>query len=280
MRIKVFSSGSKGNATLVSYNNTNILIDCGITKKDIDLNLNKYNLTINDLDALLITHEHTDHVKSLSTFLRVNNLKIYMSKGTYEGCKNQFLHQKKENDYKRLVEKYNYKDIYILNRIDNSIMYNNFSVNDFVITPLLLSHDANETVGFLFQLDDKKMVYIADTGYVHEDLFPIISNADAYIFESNHDPDLLMNCVDRPYPLRVRISSEHGHLSNELSMTYLTRLIGDKTKVVMHAHVSEDCNLSQIIESTRKRVFESFNFNPENVEFVILKASPAKDYEI
>ena len=83
MRIKVFSSGSAGNCTILLFDKFNILVDCGITKKEIEENLNEYFLSIRDIDALLITHEHIDHIKSLPSFLKIEGLPIYMSKGTY-----------------------------------------------------------------------------------------------------------------------------------------------------------------------------------------------------
>ena len=140
-------------------------------------------------------------------------------------------------------------------------------------------HDAYETIGFVFTAELKRFVYITDTGYVHNNLYNVISNADAYLLEANHDPEILL-ASDRPYNLKMRILSDYGHMSNLDSMLTLVNVMGSNTKLVLHAHVSQECNLSQIIELERQKVFKEYDINTDNIEFAILYPRRSKEYII
>ena len=279
MKFSVFSSGSDGNCTLVQTEEVKVLIDAGITKKLIEENLSRYSLEIKDIDALLITHEHVDHIRALPMLLKECNLVIYMSGGTYMAIKEQFMRPGKEKALMLLETRLNNGTIIIINRIDMSILYPSFTIKDLKIQVLPAFHDARECIGFSFIEDKKKLVYITDTGYVHQDIYEDIANADAYILESNHDPEILMHS-NRPYPLKIRILSDHGHMSNEDSMVTLCNVMGNKTKYILHAHVSQECNLSEIIELTRKKVFDDYGLDTTNVKFYILGPRFSGDYEI
>lgn len=278
MKISVFSSGSSGNCTLVRANDYNILIDVGISKKSLDENLLEYNLTLNDIQIILITHEHTDHTKGFNAILKYESVKIYLTKGTYH----YILSSNKDKNpkvYSKMVERLENGTIILLDRIENSIFYQEINLFNAKISVLPTFHDASESVGFIIHEEEKRLVYITDTGYVHEALFGAISNAEAYILESNHDPAILMHS-NRPYHLKMRILSNHGHISNEDSMVVLANTIGDKTKLVMHAHISQECNLTHIVELTRKKVFGDYGIDTSGIEFVILSPNPTKEYEL
>lgn len=279
MKFSIFSSGSDGNCTLIRTNKINLLIDAGITKKLIEENLNRYGLTIKDINYLLITHEHVDHIRALPVLLKECDISIFMSKGTYLAIKEQFQKPGKEKALMLFEERLAKGTINIINRIKNSILYPSFMLDDLFIQVLPAFHDSKECIGFTFIEDLKKLVYMTDTGYVHQDIYQDISNADAYILESNHDPEILMHSA-RPYPLKIRVLSDHGHMSNEDSMVTLCNVIGDKTKLILHAHVSQECNLSEIIELTRKKVFQDYGIDTSNVKFYILGPRFSGDYEI
>ena len=276
MKISVFSSGSSGNCELIRTKNLNILIDAGITKKQIDDNLLDYDLTLNDIDVLLITHEHSDHVKSLVSLLKYDNIKTFMSRGTYfELLK---IYNNKATSINLLKERYEAGKIVLLNRMDN-FDYENIKYLDLNIKPIAAFHDAAECVGYIINADNKSLGLLTDTGYVHKKVLPYLMNLDCYILESNHDPEMLM-ASSRPYYLKQRILSDHGHLSNQDSMATLVKIIGDKTKLVMHAHISNECNLSQIVELTRQSVFNDYGISTEGVKFVVLHDYKSEDFEI
>ncbi len=279
MKFSVFSSGSDGNCTLVQTGKVNILIDAGITRKQILENLERYSLNLKDISALLITHEHIDHIKALPQLLKECHLRVYMSGGTYMAIKESYSRPGKEKVYELLLEKKNNGDLIIINRIENSILYPFFMESDLKIQVLPLFHDAKECIGFSFTNEDKKLVYITDTGYVHQAIYSEIANADAYVLESNHDPEILMHS-ERPYMLKIRILGDHGHMSNEDSMITLCNVMGPKTKIVLHAHISQECNLTEIIELTREKVFNDFGIEAKGVKFGILKPYFSGDYEI
>ena len=279
MKLVVFSSGSSGNCTLLKSDRTNILIDCGLTKKAINENLEKYGLSLMDINYLFITHEHIDHIKSFSQLLKLNNIRIYITRGTLDYIYRQFYKEKKDKDCDLINERLKNNTIVPIERIHDSIMYPKYVIDDFKVQVLPTFHDASEPIGFTFECEDKRVCYMTDTGYVHVELKEYMENCECYVLESNHDPDMLM-ASSRPYQLKLRILSDHGHLSNEDSMVALANLMGEKTKRVMHAHVSEECNLSPIIEMTRKKIFDSYNINHDDITYVILSRRPSGEYNI
>ena len=278
MKVTMFASGSTGNSALVQMSGYNILIDCGIPKKNIEENLNKNNLTLSDINFLLITHEHMDHIKSFNSLLKYEDIKILISKGTYNSILETNKH-KNIKSFEIMNKRVLTGSIIILNRLEKSIMYHSYQLDNLVIDILPTFHDASESIGFVIRNEEQKMVYITDTGYVHKELFSKINNADLYVLESNHDPVILMHS-QRPYPLKMRILSNHGHLSNQDSMVVLAHIIGDKTKVVIHAHISLECNLSQIVEMTRKKVFDEYGIDTSGIEFEIAPAGRGKVHEL
>lgn len=279
MKLTVFSSGSSGNCTVIKTHDSNIMIDCGLSKKQIEMNLNDINLTLNDIDGLFITHEHTDHIKAFAQMLKICTMTIYLTKGTYKEIYKYFKSRNQDKVCALMDERFNNNTIVLIERITGSMMYNSITVKNTVLQIVPTFHDAVEPCGFVINDEDKKLVYITDTGYVHTGVYDMIVNADGYILESNHDPEILMHS-ERSYNLKIRILSDHGHLSNEDSMITLANVMGEKTKLVMHAHVSQECNLSQIIEMTRERVFDDFALDTTGIKFVILSTFSTGEYEL
>ena len=277
MKIDVFSSDSSGNTTLIRNGCTNILVDLGLNKKSIVENLALNNLTIDDIDGIFITHEHIDHVNGFPAMMNAYKGHIYMTKGTLLGIKDKFRNKPNFND--KLEQYITSGHIVLLNRDGEALEYHKVLLDDFEIDPVKTFHDAKESCGYIFKNEGKSLVFITDTGYVHEDLLPRIYNADAYILESNHDPEILMHS-ERPYILKRRILSDTGHMSNEDSMVVLARSIGNRTKLIMHAHISQECNLSDIIVKTREKVFSDYNIDASGIEFVILHPYREKEHEI
>ena len=273
MKITLFSSGSCGNCGIIRSDTKNIMIDAGLSKKQIDANLEKSGMSFNDIDYLFITHSHVDHVKGLAMILKKTETLVFMSEGTYS----DLMKSKEKMTYENALYS---KRIYLLQKNNMRMEYEKLKLGDFFIEPIPTFHDASESCGFIVSEGENKIVYITDTGYVHTSLFEKISNANCYVLESNHDTQILMSDPIRPLALKMRILSDHGHLSNEDSMVVLAKVMGEKTKLVLHAHISQDCNLTQIVNLTRERVFNDYGLDVKNVEFVITSPYRTKEYLI
>ena len=233
MRFVVVQSGSKGNATLVIDKGRVLLIDMGVSLSTLKEALDKENLNLYNINAMLLTHEHCDHTKGIRY---LPPLPIYCTKETFVN----------EN----AVELEPYKE---------------FQIEHFKIIPVSTSHDVNNPLGFVIDTGDEKLVYLTDSGKITVKTLQKIKNADYYIIESNHDPEMLM-ATNRPMMLKKRILCTKGHLSNEQSATYMTKCVGERTKEIVLAHLSEEANCPEVALDTYRKVFEDANISLENIK--------------
>lgn len=248
MKVKVLSSGSKGNTTYIETDNTKILIDVGNSYKYITEKLDEMNVAPEEIDGILITHLHVDHIKGLKLFCRKNNIKIYLT----EIMKNNL--------------------DYVLNY---SLIDDEFDVNDIHVTAIKTSHDTEDSRGYILVNNHKSIVYITDTGYINNKYFDILKNRNLYIMESNHDVEMLTN-GNYPYKLRQRILSDKGHLSNYDSSRYLNSFIGDNTKYILLAHLSDDNNTETLAYET---LFNKLKAERKHVDNIII-AKQEKETEL
>ena len=225
MKIKVLASGSKGNSTYIESHQSKILIDIGINYLTLQNKLNEIAIDAKTIDAIFITHTHTDHIKGLASLVKKNKIPVYGSPLVIDELT------------KIISQEY-------LHVIDRELTF-----QDIEIETIPLSHDAEGTVGYKMKMDQENLVYITDTGYVNERLFKRLTNASVYIIESNHDEKMLMN-GPYPYYLKQRVVGDSGHLSNYTTATYLTNWIGPKTKYVILAHLSENNNTEEVAYET------------------------------
>ena len=222
MQVDLLCSGSKGNACLVRTKNTTIMIDCGpSTWKYMKNSMIDSGVEPEGLDALLITHSHADHIRQLSHFAYAPiyaccPLSVRPRKG-----KTVSLNIHAVTPPQRLI------------------------IGELRILAIPTSHDSGPSMGFVIEGDGEKLVYITDTGYIPESLDPVISNADYYIFESNHDLEKL-NETNRPVWLKIRIASDTGHLCNQDAARILCNVIGERTKRIVLAHLSEEANTADL----------------------------------
>ena len=234
MKVTVLSSGSKGNATLIESKNKNILIDAGITLKDLESRINKDNIKI---DIIFITHAHGDHTKGLR--------QIY-------------------KEYKPIVYTRNQE---IINKglCPTTYLEDYLIIDDLEITTFNLSHDS-DCVGFKIKNAEtnKELIYITDTGYINRKILTQITNKDVYIMESNHDVEMLRN-GKYPFILQQRILSDKGHLSNEDCCKYLSRLIGNNTSYIILAHLSEENNTEEIARGELQKMLIKNHLNIKNI---------------
>lgn len=231
MRVKVLASGSKGNATLIETRNTKVLIDVGISYRTLKQKLESVNTKIDDIGAIFITHEHSDHIKGLNTYLIRHQIPVFLSEGSYNAI---------------VTEKRIGQDFQHFNIIQED---QNIEFNDFLFQPFRVSHDAYEPFGYQVYEGEKKLVYLTDTGIVSQQNLERIKNADIYILETNHNVEMLMG-TNRPWYLKQRILGDLGHLCNEDALDVLSRVRGDQTKYVYMAHISEEANSLDLLRLT------------------------------
>ena len=224
MKVVVLSSGSKGNTTYIECNGTKILIDMGNTCKYVTNKLKGIGIEASEIDAILVTHTHMDHIKGLKVFLKKFGTKVYLTEK-----------MKEELEY---IENYTF----ISNQGD-------INIGKFLIHVIKTSHDVIDSVGYVIEGDGKSIVYITDTGYINQKYFSLLENREVYIMESNHDIEML-NQGPYSFQLRQRILGDKGHLSNYDSARYLSSFIGNKTRCVMLAHLSEENNTEELAYQT------------------------------
>ena len=230
MKITVLASGSKGNATIVEVNNHNILIDAGISLSLLEKRISSFP----KIDTVLITHTHDDHIKGLRSIIKKYKPTIYT-----------------KSDLKAFI---NYEQI----NDQESIL-----LDDISIKLIDLSHDVS-CCGIIIKEFDKELVYITDTGYINRNILKEIENKDIYIFESNHDTEMLWN-GSYPRHIKHRIISDRGHLSNNDCANYLIKSIGVNTKYIVLAHISEHNNSEELVANTIEEIINAKNNSIKNV---------------
>lgn len=239
MKVQVLASGSKGNCTYIESKNTKILIDVGINYLRIKKELDKINVDINTLDGVLITHTHSDHISGLASLIKKVNIPV-------------FIKEELESEIKKIISQENIE-----------IVDNRFNLNDFDIEVINASHDV-PSFGFIVNGNNKSAVYLTDTGYINRKYYELTANKEIYIIESNHDEQMLM---DGPYPyiLKQRVISDKGHLSNKYTGRYLNKIIGNNTKYVILAHLSEHNNTPELALEQVKGEIENIKFDYNNI---------------
>ena len=238
MRICNLASGSKGNSTYIETKNHKILIDIGMSCVQIEKKLNEIGVDPKDINLVLITHAHVDHIKGLSVFNKKYMPQIYVSEKILNEANLENFQYNRVTDLKNIA--------------------------DLKIKDINLSHDVKDIKGFTIEEENSSMVYITDTGYISEINFEYITNKNLYIFESNHDIPMLMNNPNYPHHTKIRILGDKGHLSNKDSAYYLTKIIGENTKYIVLAHLSEQNNTEELaLSSLETALKEKTNYDPK-----------------
>ena len=222
-------SGSSGNSALVYTEKTFVLVDAGISAKQLRIRLNDVDVDPDQLDGILITHEHGDHTRGLEVFCRKLDIPIYCNAVTRESLS---LNVNSAETW-RIIE-----------------CGDSFSIGDILINGFPVMHDAVDPMGFIFQKNGRKLGFVSDVGHVTEIMKSILSEVETIFIEANYDETMLQNDERRPWSLKQRISSRHGHLSNKQAAELIGSIAGEgKLERVVLAHLSEDCNSPEIAKA-------------------------------
>lgn len=240
MKVSVLASGSKGNCTYVCAGDYKLLVDLGTSCFYVEKELKAMGISPWEINSIFITHTHSDHIGGLKTFYKKYKPLIYLSKIMHEELGQE-------------IELDNY--IYI---------DDDFKIDDLVVNIIKTSHDTGCSKGYIFEYENKSLVYITDTGYINEKYHERLKNKTMYIMESNHDIDLLMK-TNRPHFLKIRILGDEGHLSNNDASLYLADFIGKQTKCVVLAHLSEEANDVQLARETLENKLAKRNKEIANI---------------
>lgn len=227
MRFCVIASGSKGNMTYVEAKDTRLLIDAGITLAAANKRCSDIDLS--NITDILITHEHSDHIHYIDTVLKKTNANLYISKKSFMNLRKDLINRLKGYNIKFIEEESRY------------------FIGDFEVLTLALSHDSADVFGYIINHQGKSLAYITDTGVFPNRYKDLLKTVDGLIIEANHNVEMLINS-DRDIYLINRILSAKGHLSNQVCFEILNEYLTSKTKYVILAHISEDCNNDECLD--------------------------------
>lgn len=223
-------SGSSGNSLFVETSNTKILVDAGVSSKKIEKALNEISVDPCSLDAILITHEHTDHVQGLGTFSKKFDVPVFVNQETLDAMPKQ-------------KDKIDSKNINMFKVSDK------FSVGDLDIKPFAIPHDAVNPCGFNIFKDNKKISIATDIGHMTNDIIKCLEESLFVMLEANYDPEVL-KCSSYPFILKSRIAGPTGHLSNEIAGKTITHLLKSGLKTAMLGHLSKESNFPELAYQT------------------------------
>lgn len=226
MRFAMLGSGSKGNATLVEAGGTRILIDCGFTLADTEQRLLRLGVEPATLDAILVTHEHSDHLSGVGRLARRHRIPVWMTHGSYAAWKDR--------------------------EVPHSLRFSphqSFRIGALGIEPYPVPHDAREPCQYVIRAGDLRLGVLSDAGHVTPHMRDVLADCDGLLLECNHDPEMLR---DGPYPptLKLRVGSARGHLSNQQAAGLLRGYAASRLQHLVLTHLSETNNTPELARGT------------------------------
>lgn len=238
LSVCVLASGSRGNATYISDGATSILVDAGLSGKEIERRMEMRGIRPESIDAIVISHDHTDHVLGAGVMSRRYNIPVYMNRKTFNAAKKK------------------------IGRIDKLNFFEcgeSFSEGGLKIHPFSISHDAADPAGFTIEVSQKKVGIATDLGIANLIVRQYLQNSNVLVLESNHDLQMLFANNDYPWALKQRVKSRKGHLSNEETGELLEELIHEGLSHLVLAHLSEDNNTPQKAYEVIRPVVNGYN---------------------
>ncbi len=244
MRYSVLASGSTGNSFFIGTEEIRLLVDVGLTTKRIEGLIREIGEDPTQLNGILITHEHVDHIRGLSVLARRYELPIYSNQATWQAIR-------------KSVKDLDDRHVQIFETGERH------QLGDLVVESFGISHDAAEPMGFTFAHQGKKLSYVTDLGYVSEKIKENIFNSDVLVMEANHDVELL-RMGRYPWNLKRRILGDSGHLSNEACADALIDVIGSATRQVYLAHLSKENNMIDLANMTVRQILGEAGIDVES----------------
>lgn len=241
-------SGSTGNSSIVQSNKTKILVDVGESAKKIAEALASINVNPFSIDAILITHEHSDHVKGLVVFSKKYNVPVYANVETW-------------NAMQKYKEKLNEENI-------KTFTFNKFKIGDIEVNPFPIPHDAANPCGFNLFHDNKKMSIATDIGHMSKEIITNLSDSSFLLLEANYEPEIL-KCSSYPYMLKERIKGPNGHLSNSDAGKTISYLIDHGLNKVMLGHLSKENNFPELAYKTVVEELIEHNYDENSLNLSI-----------
>lgn len=242
-------SGSSGNSLFVETPTTKLLIDAGESSKKIENALTNLNIDASNIDGILVTHEHIDHIKGLGTFAKKFNIPVYANKETWDAMPE--VAQKIEPSCQ-----------------NNFIPYEKFDIGDFKVLPFQIPHDAANPCGFNLFYGEQKISIATDLGHMDTKLIKYLEESEFVLLEANYDPNIL-KCSKYPYTLKQRIAGPNGHLSNEMAGKTISYLLKSGLSKVMLGHLSKENNFPELAYQTVVDELCNNNFDENKISISV-----------
>jgi phosphoribosyl 1,2-cyclic phosphodiesterase len=255
MRFSILASGSTGNSIYVETDRTKLLIDAGLSGKQMEQQLTQIGVNSRNLDAILVTHEHSDHIKGVGVLARRYGVPIYTNEKTWK-------------ELKRLIGEVS---------IQQEQLFAEGEVRSFAdldVESFGISHDAAHPMGFCFYHGERKLSIATDLGYVSQKIKDKIKDSHAYVFEANHDVEML-RMGRYPWNIKRRILSDVGHLSNEDAGNALCDILTGSNEKIYLSHLSQDNNMMELARLTVKNILTESGFSVDK-EITLRDTSPTR----
>jgi phosphoribosyl 1,2-cyclic phosphodiesterase len=234
LRFASLGSGSRGNASLVEFGSTLLMIDCGLPRKTVEERLKALDRQPRDITAILVTHEHTDHAQGLATFVKRYNTPLWMTPGTASAIPG-------------------------LVRVNTLSPHRELTIGGINVQPYPVPHDAREPCQFTFGAGGRRFGMLTDAGHVTPHMYEQLTACDALALECNHDLDSLQR-GSYPESLKARVASRFGHLNNGQTTELLSRLDSARVQWVMGLHLSERNNSPEHVRETLRPALEKARY--------------------
>ena len=256
LKISVLGSGSSGNCTFISTSKTKILLDAGFNRSQTIRRLNAIGESLEGIKALVISHEHSDHINGLASLLATHDIPVFTAEGTSEAVTAKFS----------------------LKKIEFIKAGQSFVVGDLKISPFSVPHDAVDPLAFILEAEGMRVAHVTDLGYMTELVVQRLRECDIIVLESNHDLEMLRV---GPYPwfLKQRILSREGHLSNEMAGKFFSEHFDGRAQFIVLAHLSENNNHPDIARMVATEALVATAFNLENL-LLASRATPSPVIEV